>query len=188
MISLLEKWMPPFVSLLFYRKRKRERHSDTAPYLHCGMVIYVVIIINTCDKYYSENSLNTKECQRCLQPVKTGGSCWRLIIQTLTCAQLSLVMCKRWRNARARILQHLGRRLPIIPRTSLDWKATGDESATSPGTYSLRFFEDLKTCCSNQWFTETDVSWCRVYLRHFYLFIALRQNQFALLEIFGVVN
>ena len=40
MISLLEKWMPPFVSLLFYRKRKRERHSNTARYLHCGMVIY----------------------------------------------------------------------------------------------------------------------------------------------------
>lgn len=39
-ISLLEKWMPPFVSSLFYRKRKRERHSNTAPYLHCGMVIY----------------------------------------------------------------------------------------------------------------------------------------------------
>ena len=125
MISLLEKWMPPFVSLLFYRKRKRERHSNTAPYLHCGMVIYLVIIINTCDKYYSENSLNTKKCQRCLQPVKTGGSCWRLIIQTLTCAQLSLVMCKRSRNPRARILQHLGRRVshhpPRVPWLRGNW-------------------------------------------------------------------
>lgn len=187
MISLLEKWMPPFVSLLFYRKRKRERHSDTAPYLHCGMVIYVVIIINACDKCYSENSLNTKKCQRCLQPVKIRDSCLRLIIQNLTCAQLSLVMCKRSRNVRARILQHLGRRVshhpPHFPWPRVrDWEATGDESATNPGTYNLRFFEDLNISCSYQWFTETDVSWCRVYLRHFYLFIALRQNQFAVLR------
>ena len=123
LISLYD--ITPFVSMLFYRKRKRERHSNTAPYLHCGMVIYVVIIINTCDKYYSENSLNTKKCQRCLQPVKTGGSCWRLIIQTLTCAQLSLVMCKRSMNARSRILQHLGRRVshhpPHVPWLRGNW-------------------------------------------------------------------
>lgn len=43
------------VSMLFYRKRKRERHSNTVPYLHCGMVIFVVvIIINTWGIYYSE--------------------------------------------------------------------------------------------------------------------------------------
>ena len=99
------------------------------------------------------------------------SSCWRLIIQTLTCVQLSLVMCKRLRNARARILQHLGRRVshhpPHFPWPRVrDWGATEDESATNPGAYNLRFFGDLNTSCSYQWFPETDVSWCRVYLPH----------------------
>ena len=164
MISLLEKWMPPlnFVSLLFYIKRKRERHSNTAPYLHCGMVIYVAIIINTCGVYYAENSLNTKKCQRCLQAVKTGGLCWRLIIQTLTCAQLSLVMCVTASDG-AKGFHHP----PHFPWPRVrDWGATEDESATNPGTYHLRLFEDLNTSCSYQWFPERDVSWCRVYLRH----------------------
>lgn len=82
LISLYD--ITPFVSMLFYRKRKQERHSNTAPYLHCGMVIFVVIMINTWGIYYSENSVNSKQCQRCLQQVKTGG-CWSgLIIQTPT--------------------------------------------------------------------------------------------------------
>ena len=139
MISLLEKWMPPlnFVSLLFYIKRKRERHSNTAPYLHCGMVIYVAIIINTCGVYYAENSLNTKKCQRCLQAVKTGGLCWRLIIQTLTCAQLSLVMCVTASDG-AKGFHHP----PHFPWPRVrDWGATEDESATNPGTYNLRFLK-----------------------------------------------
>ena len=183
MIFLLEKWMPPFVSLLFYRKRKRERHSNTARYLHCGMVIYKYMRYILRWKFIEHKEvpemLTTSQDRRLL--LKTNNTNPDL------CAVVSCYV-QAVENARARILQHLGRRLPIIPRTSLDWKATGEESATSPGTYSLRFFEDLKTCCSYQWFTGTDVSWCRVYLRHFYLFIALRQNQFALLEIFGVVN
>ena len=137
-------------TICFFIILQETQTGETLKYCTISTLWNGNLLINTCGIYYAENSLSTKKCQRCLQPVKTGGSCWRLIIQTLTCAQLSLVMCKRSRNGRARILRHLGRRLPIIPRTSLDWKATGDESATSPGTYSLRFFEDLKTCCSYQ--------------------------------------
>lgn len=101
--------------MLFYRKRKQERHSNTAPYLHCGMVIFVVILINTWGIYYSENSVNSKQCQRCLQQVKTGGSWSRLIIQTLTRPQLSLIICKRSRNGHVRLLRQLLRRASHHP-------------------------------------------------------------------------